>query len=130
MPILEATGSDFERVHIPPKTYKAILVGVKEGEINDMDNPGTKKRVLFWAFEIKGREKTVTVEGMTTFSFFGEKSKARKWVSALLNGEPPSRIDTDDLLGYACRVVVVDKSHNNEVFSRVESVVSAEEGEL
>lgn len=130
MPILEATGSDFERIHIPAKTYKATLVAVKDGTIPDMDKPGERKNVLFWAFEIHGKERTVTVEGMTTTSFYGDKSKARKWVKALMNQEPPTRLDTDDLLGSPCRIVVVDKGEGDGVFSRVENVISAEEGEL
>lgn len=133
MPILDAsTGSDFKRIHIPPNTYRATLTGVKLGQINDLDKPGTKKDVLFWAFEIKGKDQDYTVEGMTSTIFYGDKSKARKWVLALMNTEPPMIIDTDDLIGMACRIVVVDKTTGTppEKFSRVENVISAQEGEL
>lgn len=131
MPILDATtGSDFERIHIPANTYRASLTAVKPGKINDMDNPGQKKDVLFWAFEITGKTKTVTVEGMTSLVFYGDKSKARKWVRALLGHEPPVTIDTDDLLGKECRVVVIDKGEGADLYSRVENVITADEGEL
>lgn len=133
MPILEgsAEGADYKREHIPANTYRATLVACKAGQINDMDNPGEKKDVLFWAFEIKGKQRTVTVEGMTSFAFSGDKSKARKWVKALLGSEPPSPFDTDDLIGREARVVVVDRtSRTGEVYSGVDSVISAEEGEI
>lgn len=131
MPILDATqGSDFERVSIPASTYKAVLVAVKSGQINDVDNPGQKKDVLFWAFEITGKSKTVTVEGMTSVIFKGEKSKSRQWARVLMGQEPPLLLDTDDLLGKECKVVVVDKTSNGETFSRVENVITAHEAEL
>jgi len=130
MPILEQTGSDFERVHIPANTYKAKVASIRAGEINDLDNPGQKKRVLWWAFEIAGKSKTVAVEGMTTFAYGGEKAKASKWARAILNTEPPSTLDTDDLIGLPCRVVVVDKDKDGTTYSRVDNVISAQEGEL
>lgn len=133
MPILDAsTGSDFKREHIPPNTYRATLTGIKAGQIPDMDRPGEKKNVMFWSFEIPGKVKNVSVEGMTTTAFYGDRAKARKWARALMNIEPPITMDTDDLVGMSCRVVVVDKTQGTppETFSRVENVISAEEGEL
>ena len=123
MPVLESKGEGFDRVHIPPKVYHATLAEVRDGEIPSFDNPETKQKVLFWAFTIQGKERAITVEGMTTTAF-GEKSKARKWVKAMIGAEPGKAVDTDDLIGTKTQILVEDRtSKDGETYSRVAEVV-------
>lgn len=122
MPVLNNTGADFERVHIPPRVYAAKLTGIREAEIPHFERPNEKQRVLFWQFDIAGKTSTVTIEGMTTFAF-GEKSKARKWTKAMLGAEPPNSFDTDDLIGMDAQVLVGDKTKDNEAYSVIADVL-------
>ena len=122
MPILK--NNTPERVWIPVNIYNAVLSGCREMEIDDQENPGQKKTILVWAFDVTGSSgKTATLEAMSSLAF-GGKSKARPWVKCLLGGaEPPAAgVDTDELLGLPCRVVVEDKTKDGTTWSIVTDV--------
>jgi hypothetical protein len=130
MPILKNNAPD--RVQIPEAMYPATLSGCREMEIDDHDNPGAKKTILVWAFEIISKKGNVaTLEAMSSLAF-SSKSKARPWVKALLGGAEPdaSGVDTDELIGLPCRVVVEDKTKDGATWSIVTDVkMPAVEGE-
>lgn len=127
MPILKA-ATEFERVHIPARIYKATLTGVRVHQFPDMDNPAVMKDHLIWSFEITGKEKSVTVEAITSMAF-SAKSNARKYVKALLGAEPHEECDTDELIGLACQVKVDDKTKDGQVYSRVTDAFALDSGE-
>lgn len=127
MPILvsNAASADFEKVRIPPRVYQATLASLKVIEVDDYNNPGQKAERIVWAFEIQGREKTVTVEALTSAkaSLGNEKSGNRKFYKALTGQDPQvgnGQTDLEELLGLTCNIRVDDHTtKKGEVVSRV-----------
>lgn len=115
------SANDVERVHIPPRLYVGTLTGVRIQQFPDKfgEDPTKMKDHIIWAFAInrKGKE-PVTVEAITSTAF-GGKSKARVYAKALLNAEPPSKLDIEEMFGLMCQVKVEDKESDGETYSRI-----------
>lgn len=126
---LTQTSGNFERVHIPPRIYDAVLVEIREGEIKDFDNPALKKKVYFWVFEIAGRERTVTLGGMTSPSF-NPKSKLYEWAKNILGTEPPQEMETEHLYFKPCKVQVDDRERDGVKYSGIKAVLPGDTAEI
>lgn len=121
--------SNFERVHIPARIYDAIVTQITETQIKDFDDPTKMKPMFRWVFEIVGKEKTITLEGLTSVSF-NPKSKFYEWAKAVLLTEPPIELETDDLLHKPCKVQVEDRERDGSKYSAVKTVLPGEAEEL
>lgn len=90
-----------------PGTYNAILAGLERRENGD-------RAYILWTFEIATKTGSVTVKATSSTSF-GVKAKARVWVEALLGRalEVGESVDTDDLLGQRCLVVVGQRQRDD-----------------
>lgn len=115
MPILKPT--DYET--IPAGVYPATLTGIEE-----FVDPqwGPKFR---WKFEVRGKKKTATVSQRTSQAF-SPKSNARKIVEGLLGRSlaKGESINTDDLIGTECQVIVTVDEKDTGTFNNIERVMS------
>jgi hypothetical protein len=92
------------RSNVRPGTYRAILTGVELRE-------NERGHFLVWSFELRLKTGTATATG-TTSTKFGAGAKARAWVEALLNRPlaPGEELDSDELVGLPCYVVVRERT--------------------
>jgi hypothetical protein len=92
------------RSTLRPGTYRAVLTGVELRE-------NERGRFLRWLFEVRTRTGSALVTG-TTSTKFGAGAKARAWVEALLNRPlaPGEELDSDELVGLPCYVVVRERT--------------------
>jgi len=98
---------------VPPGTYRGVLVEVREQERDG-------KKFLTWSFEVRTREGGRTVRGYTS-DRLGPRSKAYKWLTALLGREPREGeiVDTDDFLGQRCLILVAEREDGRAVVENV-----------
>lgn len=99
---------------IKPGAYPATLVSVEE-RVPKAD-PSNVFRV--WLFEIDDGSKR-TVDGTSSLAT-SSKSKAAKWITALI-GRPPVEGETLELEGLPCTIVV---GTNDDGYERVEAVTA------
>lgn len=130
MPIVEATESEFEL--IPEGT----IVAARVKEISDVKEIEGGRRGTFekidWKFEVTdGEYKGMFVNDGTTPKFSVDPpSKLYEWATALLGRtfDVGERLDTDDLLGLACRIEVGHRPDANDpkrIWMRVETLMPA-----
>lgn len=125
----EQTGLNL--VHIEEGIYSAKLKDVELRKITVRDGDREEERdILQWTFDVETEEGIVEIQGITStkFSTGRNPSKFYKWACALLGRtiEPGEEIDTDDLLGIPCTVIVEDrKLADGTIISRVTDVKKA-----
>jgi len=116
-------------VRVEEGTYSATLkkieartITVREGD-NEVQRP-----VLQWTFEVETEEGLVEIQGLTSqkFSTGRNPSKFYRWACRLLGRKinPGDELDTDELIGKDCMVVVEDrKLRDGTIVSRVTDVL-------
>ena len=128
MQINVSSGADFERCHIPAKTYKGVLKECRPGQIKDFEDPTQMRDVIWWTFTVTHKKQAYNLDGMTTTAT-GAKSKLRAWVKALGTDIKPGGFDLADLYGKTAFVAVADKDRNGEVYSRIADVFASDDDE-
>jgi len=123
---LKVKKQEFEVVNIEEGIYEAKFVGIEPREV---DTEQGKREVFIWTFEVDTGEETVEVQGMTSqkISTGRNPSKAYNWLCAIAGRklEPDEEIDTDELEGAECVVIVEDKKVGDMTVSRVTDVKKA-----
>ncbi|MDW8059231.1 MAG: hypothetical protein RMK01_04075 [Thermomicrobium sp.] len=102
-----------------PGTYPGILTGLEAREADG-------RTFLVWSFEVRARAGTTTVKATSSASF-GPRAKARGWLEALLRRplQPGETIDTEDLLGLPCLLVVGTRERDGQAWATIEHVLPA-----
>ena len=123
---LKVKKQEFEAVHIEEGIYEAKFKGIEQREVETEQG---KREVFVWTFEVDTGEETVEIQGMTStkISTGRNPSKAYNWLSAIMGRklEPDEEIDTDELVGKECVVIVEDKKVGDLTVSRVTDVKKA-----
>ena len=123
---LKVKKQEFEAVHIDEGIYEAKFKGIEQREVETEQG---KREVFVWTFEVDTGEETVEIQGMTStkISTGRNPSKAYNWLSAIMGRklEPDEEIDTDELVGKECVVIVEDKKVGDLTVSRVTDVKKA-----
>ena len=112
------------RPTIRPGTHRAILSAIEARE-------NERGSFLVWTFEVRTKNGTATLKG-TSSTKFGTGSKARSWTEALLNRQlaPGETVESDDLLGLPCLVVVRERTlSDGSTMASVEQVLPIGEEE-
>jgi len=108
--------------------YTAWFKGVEQRTINVK---GEDRDILSWKFLVDADGEKVELEGISSAKTT-TKSKAYKWISAILGRKPKvgEEIDFDDLIGLPCSVMVENKKMKNGdgEYSRVAEVMPAPKG--
>lgn len=123
---LKVKKQEFEAVHIDEGIYEAKFKGIEQREVETEQG---RREVFVWTFEVDTGEETVEIQGMTStkISTGRNPSKAYNWLSAIMGRklEPDEEIDTDELVGKECVVIVEDKKVGDLTVSRVTDVKKA-----
>jgi len=123
---LKVKKQEFEAVRIEEGIYEAKFKGIEQREVETEQG---KREVFVWTFEVDTGEETVEIQGMTStkISTGRNPSKAYNWLSAIMGRklEPDEEIDTDELVGKECVVIVEDKKVGDLTVSRVTDVKKA-----
>lgn len=127
-------GSQFEKVKIPARVYKAELESMRVVQMDDFDNPGQKIDKIAWGFAILGGKTKPVIEMLTNLkaSLGNEKSANRKYYMALTGSEPPAdgESDLEELIGLGCNVRVQDHTNKKgEVYSIIADLWALETAE-
>ena len=103
-----------ERAAVPDGSYDATLKSIETKTSND----GEQYRR--WAFNVAFEGKDVEITGMSSTKL-GPKSKAYKWLTAILGREPGpgEEIAFSSLVGSPCRIEVAENANG---YSGVEDV--------
>lgn len=137
MPVLtpSAGGGNFIKTHIPPGTYNSRVLSIVPFEMNDTDNPGQKVQRLRWSFEVmsKKTQEVKVIEGITSFAWGPgvpgmTVPKAWRWASTIMKDTPTEIFDTDELVGFECKIKVIDRKDKKtgDPISSVDDVVPPE----
>lgn len=89
-------------------TFRAVLSSLTQEESKGPSAfENSSPYFLRWVFTVKGKNKSVDIWASSSTSF-GAKSKAYGWACALLGRKlaPGEEIDTDQLVGCPCLIVV------------------------
>ena len=123
---MKVKKQEFEAVRIEEGIYEAKFKGIEQREVETEQG---KREVFVWTFEVDTGEETVEIQGMTStkISTGRNPSKAYNWLSAIMGRklEPDEEIDTDELVGKECVVIVEDKKVGDLTVSRVTDVKKA-----
>ncbi len=110
-------------VSLEPGAYRARLQGIEEADGSNFET-GEPEKYRRWTFEIleEGFEGTELFASSTMA--FGPRSKARKWVEALLGRkvEGGQKIGLEDLQGLEVDLGVVLKETDRGSFGKIDSV--------
>jgi hypothetical protein len=110
------------------KTYPVIDAGTYAAHIDSIElgestYQGKTSPRLTWSFELDEpiEEEVITLKGWTGIHPGHPKATLTKYLRGLL-GEVPQEVDTDDLIGMPCRVVVTieireDKTEKNKILN-------------
>jgi len=123
---LKVKKQEFEAVRIEEGVYPAKFVGIEQREI---ETERGKREVFIWTFEVEADDETVEIQGITStkVSTGRNPSKAYNWLCAIAGKkiEPDEEIDTDDLVGNECVVIVENREVGETEVSRVVDVKKA-----
>lgn len=110
-------------VSLEPGAYRARLRGIEEADGSNFET-GDPEKYRRWTFEIleEGFEGTELLASSTMA--FGPRSKARRWVEALLGRKVESgeKIGLEDLQGLEVDLGVVLKETDRGSFAKIDSV--------
>jgi len=123
---LKVKKQEFEAVRIEEGVYPAKFVDI---ETRELETDRGKREVFIWTFEVETEDETVEIQGITStkISTGRNPSKAYNWLSAIVGRklEPDEEIDTDELKGRECVVIVENREVGETEVSRVVDVKKA-----
>jgi hypothetical protein len=101
---------------LPDGVYRATLVEL--GERESENGP-----FLLWRFRVVMNGRAIEVTA-TSSRRFGSKAKARHWAELLLGERiaDGNEVETDDLVGRACSVVLETIERNGERFNEIKAL--------
>ena len=105
---------------VPAGRYQAVFGGIEEKTSKRDGAPYYR-----WTFMARTAEGEKEVSGVSSTNT-GPKSKAYAWFSGLLGQKPDDNVDTGELIGRACVVVLEE---NEDGFANVIDVLSAHQSE-
>lgn len=113
---------------LAPTEYELLEDGVYEAKLKSVEAYVTQeqKHRLRWRFDAKTEEGVSEVSDTTSLAF-SSRSKARPWVEGLIGRTlaADERIDTDDLIGRRCRLVLSIRKTDVGDFQNIDKILPA-----
>ena len=116
----QLTGTVSQAPKIPDNLYPAKFAGVEE---NESDKFGDGYR---WKFKVTVEDEVIELDKITWSRSMGPKSNNRKFLSAIAGRqiEVGETIDTDDLIGRSCRVMIKNDPEDADAWPKITDILT------